>query len=153
MLMLMLLDVAVIHAPATFTCVEERVADQPQKAFYVRFHDKKGKLSKIAVEDEKDVLDPLGKMPVYSTSGSGPLVITKSTPAKRAPMLLSGKLSKTGSYSFVSKDPALYLSIEKSYDGNYAYSFQGNRLLSGTMRMGYDGKGMCTFTAARGAGK
>jgi hypothetical protein len=153
MMLMMYMDAAVVHGPATFTCSEEQIADQKPGVFYIRFHDKKGKLSKIAVEDAQDVLDPLGKLPVYSASGSGPLVITKSTPPKRKPMLLSGKVEKSGSYFFTSKDPALSLSIEKAADGTYAYNYTGNRLLSGTMRMGYDGNGTCTFTPASGDGK
>ena len=154
--MSMILFIAAVASSSgsQMVCTEASSSEETPKSFTISFIEKKGKLSKIAVQDPGDVLDPLGKLPVYSGSGgSGPLVITKSEPPSRPPMKLNGSASASGDYRFNAKAPMLDLQVKSSTgDGSYTYSFQGSRLLSGIMRMGYEGNGSCILARAESDG-
>jgi hypothetical protein len=152
-----MIALSIFAAAAVSTGGQSLVCQQPAqgreatKAFRLAFSVKGGKLGKIVLDDPQAVLDPLADVPVLTpASRSGPLVLNKSAPPPRKPMKLSGRVLTDDSFEFVNKVPALQLllvSVAGSPD-SFTYSFQGNRLLSGVMRMGYDGKGSCVTAAA-----
>jgi hypothetical protein len=142
---------AVSSGGQSLVCHQAAHGAEAAKEFRLAFGVKGGKLGKIILEDSQAVLDPLADVPVLTpASRSGPLVLNQSAPPPRKPMRLAGRSLASGGFEFVNKVPALRLELVPVVDSqsSFTYSFQGNRLLSGVMRMGYDGNGSCAPVAA-----
>jgi hypothetical protein len=151
MIVLYIAAAAVSPGGHSLICEQPARGTEAAEVFRLAFSAKGEKIGKIVLDDPKAVLDPLADLPVYSpASRSGPLVLKQSAPPPRKPMKLSGRVLADGSFEFNNKVPALQLNLVPAVGtpNSFTFSFRGNRLLSGVMRMGYEGEGSCSAVVA-----
>jgi len=140
--MSMALILALAAPEHALTCTATGRADR----FTLAFTANAGTVSAIRLSDPQNVLDPLAKIVVYESSGSG---MSKHMPPK-AKLKLSGTAQGEGGFVFTSVDRVmnLTLTLTPAPDGGFAWRTSGWRMMDSTMRGDLSGEGSCVAAGA-----